>query len=525
MIPTSEAWRFVAPLDETNYWEDTVAQHLVTEHRAIRRTFSAAVSGDEAAMEEIVSQVRLAAACNPSALPRVYQLETLEGGTSVIFEYIEGRTLEDLINHEGCKKTLHFCRWAIRLVGELAELRRSNVCFERLDATQIVIGDCEQLRVHHRSPIGSPSPEALERSPLLKRLHQLPRIGVYTASSQVDAAGERKVIATLLLQMICASTKQDLDGWLAKSPRPEYGHNGIVSQLIERVLQGEFESLDRLQAELRTMHEAEAGRHQKEMQAQALASAPPPPRSSPATTVGSLASSAPAPTPRRTASPAPEETNPWAAPAALPTANNDPAPRSWGVAAAAEDENPWAAPPAGAVGPTADPPSAGPRPDPISASSSPTIGRKVPSGKKPPIALIGAAVAVVLVLVGGYVLVDVLRSASAKPNEKPTAVIKAPASLNVKAEERIRFDARGSNDPENATLSYKWEVTAPDTTSVIWTKPSDRVGKDTRLFLTTDGEVIAQFMKPGTVTIQLTVSDGISWSDAVPLTFEVTPAF
>ena len=510
MIPTSEAWRFVAPLEETNYWEDTIAQHQMTEHRAIRRSFAEVVVKDEAVMEEIVGQVRLAAACNPSALPRLFQLETLGNTTTLVFEYIEGRTLEEMINHETYKKSLNWCRGAIRLVSELAELRRCGARFERLDAAQILVTEDEQMRIRQRSPIGNPSPEALAGSALLKRLHQLPRSGVYTSEEHVDPLGERKLVATLLLQMAAASTKIDLETWASKSPRPEYGHDGVLSQLINRVRGGDFDSLDRLVSEIRSIMDAEATRYQKEAQTAAFESAPSPPAASPA--------AASRPTQRKT--PAAAELNPWAPPPQAPTANGDPAPRTWGVAPAAEDANPWAAPAPAVEG--GESTTGAPKPAPAVAKPVAAPARR---SKGLPIGLIAGVVGVLVVLIGVYFVIDFMRVSSAPPNQQPIAEVKQPASVTVKAESRVRLDARGSRDPDGTAISYKWEVIEPQTTSVIWTNPGERVGKDTRLFLTKESEVDVQFMVPGTVTVQLTVGDEASWSDPVRLTFTVVPAF
>ena len=84
MIHPSEKWRFVEPLGDKGFFEDDVVQHVVTEHRAMRRALSERVSADPVALEEVRQQASLAATYNAPALPRVYAVEMVKGRITII---------------------------------------------------------------------------------------------------------------------------------------------------------------------------------------------------------------------------------------------------------------------------------------------------------------------------------------------------------------------------------------------------------------------------------------------------------
>lgn len=537
MISVSEEWRFVAPYKETNYWEETIIQHQITEHRAIRRAFAETICRDSVAVEAIRQQAREAATCNPSSLPRLYQTEENDGVFSIIYEFIEGRTLEEMINHDEFKKPVAWCRWAIRLVKELIELRRNRACFDQIDASQFLVSDCDDIRLSQRSPIGRIDEETAARSPILKRLSQLPRIGVHTGRAVLQDL-EMTVMANLLLQMAAASTKVDVESWMARSPRPEYGPEGCISKFVAEIHLGSHRTLDAVLRGLEKLLEEESHRYAREKQAALAAMMP---------EAASPSAAPTAPPQRRPTSssrpPMPSvippsgalvDSNPFAtpeAPASTPArpSSRGPVPAPAPNTGPVEDANPWLAdplapgsPPVPAATPR-DPGTGGIPSGPIPSLAPPPLAKPRRSSGPPwgLIILVSALAIIAVVGYGIYYAVDFFKTVNAPPNQPPVAKVANPTSTQIFEVERVRLDARESFDPDGSPVSFTWEVVSPEGAKAIWTRVNETRGTERTVFNTNDPELILQFVNKGEYTVQLTVRDEFLSSPPIKLEFKV----
>ncbi len=203
MIHPSRRWRFINQLEDRGYCEDEVVQHNVTELRALRRSFSEKFTEDEVAVEEVRKQTKIAARCNPPALPRLFALEKVEGYLTLVTELVEGVQLETLVEKKRFAKSREWVEFAISLTNELIELRNQDVKFERLDYKHLVVTDSNEIRITTRQPVGKLDAEVLAESKFLKRFEIRNQGGVYTAPGKPDEQAELWAIREILANAAC----------------------------------------------------------------------------------------------------------------------------------------------------------------------------------------------------------------------------------------------------------------------------------------------------------------------------------
>jgi hypothetical protein len=515
VIHVSETWRFVSPIDDKSYWEDSLIQHLLTEHRAVRRLFSKALCADEAVLAEIVTQARDGAACTPELLPKIYQLEVIDDQTSIVQEQIEGRTLDELINHEHFKRPLEFLRYAIQLINDFIMLRQAGARFERIDTTHLVLMESDEFRIRERAVVGRPDSAALASSQLLTRLIQLPRNGVYASSLPADQPAEFDAIARLFLQMAANSTKVELETWKNKTPRLEYGPDGAFSKYVMELHRGDYNTLEQAKKALLDLRHKEQHRHEQELKGAAPTkrgdSSPPSPSGSRSSR--SLMDVAGVPQAR------PDEgTNPYAPSHSSVSVPKVPAKPT----GPAEDTNPYAAPAAGSAASSSSS-SSTTRPS-LTNLAPPPLQVPIRSQKPFPIAMVGGIITAVAIVVGlGYVALDFLQTTTAAPNNRPTAQIAGPALSTVVNSDRITLDGSPSSDPDKNPLTYKWKVKDGGEGIVIWSEVGSSQGANKPFFSTRSPKLDAQFIRTGKVTLELIVDDGTLSSDPVSIEVEVMP--
>lgn len=241
MIHPSEKWRFVEPLGDKGFFEDDVVQHVVTEHRAMRRALSERVSADPVALEEVRQQASLAATYNAPALPRVYAVEMVKGRITIIMELVTGAPLDDEINHQKFVHPYEWASFACKLLEELLELRQCATRFHKLDSEHIVLQDSGDIRITSRWPVGTVQPPTLEASPVLQRMVEQPRVGVYTSTAPANEAAEIEAVKNILARMAAGSTRHTFDQLreeALKAPNMHASPLAGVDVVIANILMG-----------------------------------------------------------------------------------------------------------------------------------------------------------------------------------------------------------------------------------------------------------------------------------------------
>ncbi|MCC6546499.1 hypothetical protein IT570_04960 [Candidatus Sumerlaeota bacterium] len=272
MIHPSDKWRFVEPLGDKGFFEDDVVQHIVTEHRALRRAMSERASADPVCLEEVTQQASLAATYTAPALPRIYCMETVRGRATIIMELVTGAPLDDEINHQKFIAPYEWASFASKLIDELLELRQCSTRFHKLDSEHIVLQDSGDIRITSRWPVGTVQPPTLEASPLLQRMVEQQRVGVYTSTAPANEAGEVEAVKNILTRMAAGSTRHSFEQLREEVRRAPNMHSSALAGVdvaIARILMGmhprpdgtgEFTNLFNVQAVVKRLCEDEARR-------------------------------------------------------------------------------------------------------------------------------------------------------------------------------------------------------------------------------------------------------------------------
>ncbi|MEO8376483.1 MAG: hypothetical protein ABI579_02345 [Candidatus Sumerlaeota bacterium] len=272
MIHPSDKWRFVEPFGDKGFFEDDVVQHIVTEHRALRRAMSDRVTADAGCLEEVKQQATLAATYNAPALPRIYAVEMVKGRLTVIMELVTGASLEDEINHQKFVRPYDWASFACKLVDELLELRQSGTRFHKLGAEHLVLQDSGDVRITSRWPVGTVQPPALDASPLLQRMVEQPRVGVYTSTAPPNEAGEIEAVKQIFTRMAAGSVRhsfEELRDEAKKAPNMHPSPLAGIDPSIARILMGmhprpegsgEFTNLFNVQSAVKRLCEDELRR-------------------------------------------------------------------------------------------------------------------------------------------------------------------------------------------------------------------------------------------------------------------------
>lgn len=543
MIKPSECWRFVEALEDKGYFEEEIVQHLLTEHRAIRRTFSERICQDREAAREIVEQAHMAARVTPPPLPFVYALEETEGSITLIMEQVEGRPLDQLIQDKMFTKPKAWALYAARIADALVVLRESGACFEKLDVEHLVLTKADTFRIRQRWPIGRPAASRIDRSPLLQRMARQPRGGVYAAG--IGSALEREeteALAVILIRMHLglSATLDQFQASIRKAGETVLD-KASPAVLILGILngmngQGSLTSLRAIRDRLWEFHAEESARLQTELLRQKTeAEAPRPPDPAPASpafdpfsfnvpgTASPTREAAPRPSsstplPRPAEGPEGGHINPFAAPGVpAPAPRKAPPAAPAGTAVDENAANPWLAGPGAAPGGGGASAGAG--------GSAPSVlvplGKAAPrsSGRGIPGWLIGLMAVAALAGVG-YGLSGFLTSG--KPNQKPTAAIAPLAKTEFSTSEVFSLSAGPSSDPDGNPLSYEWQIVKPESLTAIFTEAGSDRPREGRLFSTKVPDIRLQFLAGAPeVTLQLIVFDGTNRSDPKTVTFAV----
>lgn len=541
MIKPSECWRFVEALEDKGYYEEEVVQHLLTEHRAVRRTFSARICQDHDAAREIVEQAHMAARVTPPPLPFVYVMEETEGAITVVMEQVEGRPLDQLVQEKAFAKAKAWAVTASRIADALMMLRDAGACFEKLDLEHLVVTKADTIRIRQRWPVGRPSSSRLERSALLQRMARQPRGGVYVGGPPLERE-ELEAFALILIRMLHGlshtveqfqATVRRAGETLMEKASPAVVIVGILNGIEG---QGALTSLRAVRDRLAEFYQEESLRLQNELlrarQEAEAPRAPEPPPPAPAFDPFSFnAPPGPAGASSREAMPKPSTTplprpaaaprgetdhvNPYAAPdVAPPAAKKAAAPITAPLSPDDVAANPYAAVP-GSSEVVGSAPAAPPK------KSSPLI----PLGR--PVKNVGGGIAkavVALVVVAAVVAVGAFGStlfSSSKPNLKPTAVIAPLPKADFAVSASIPLSAAPSSDPEAQSLSFDWQIVKPESLSGIFNESGSDRPREGRLFSTKVSDISVQFLSAGEVTMQLVVFDGINRSEPVTVSFSV----
>jgi hypothetical protein len=265
MIHPSERWRFVEAAGDKGFFEDDVVQHTVTEHRAMRRSFTEKITADPVALEEIRQQAQLAAGCNPPALPRIYMVEEVKGRFTILMELIEGVPLEDEINHQKYVRPRDWALLASQLLDELMELRQAGARFHKLSSEHLVLLDSGDIKITQRWPVGTMLPATLDASQSLQRMAMQPRVGVYTSTAPVNEQGEMEAVKQILVRMAAGSARHSFEQLREEvkkapsmHPSPLAGVDFAISQVLMGMHPrpdgaGEYSNLFNVQAAIRTL--------------------------------------------------------------------------------------------------------------------------------------------------------------------------------------------------------------------------------------------------------------------------------
>lgn len=139
-----------------------------------------------------------------------------------------------------------------------------------------------------------------------------------------------------------------------------------------------------------------------------------------------------------------------------------------------------------------------------------------------PIVLVGIGIGTFLVLM--VILLLPFLGPSPLDNSPPVAVISRPASLSVTENDRLVLDAGASHDPDGDTITlYEWTYQASEGIEIIFSEVDGSRRTRAPRIMTSSTKIHVHFIDPGEVTISLRVNDGILFSEATSLVFDIAP--
>ncbi len=148
-----------------------------------------------------------------------------------------------------------------------------------------------------------------------------------------------------------------------------------------------------------------------------------------------------------------------------------------------------------------------------------------PGGRGVPALALIAAGAVALLLAVGLLLAWALWPENTESDwHQPLARIGEPPPPEAALAERIFLDAAPSVAAPGRTLTYHWDVIAPEDADVLFQdEGSPRIFRRTR-YSTRSPLVTIQFFTPGEALLELQVHDGRAYSEPVRVGFDVLGA-
>lgn len=539
MILHSTCWRFVEPILDTGFYEDEIVEHLFTTHRARRRTFNPRISKDETAMKHIVAQAEIAASTQHPAIPRTFHMEQVNGQYCIVTEQVRGVAMHDIARRGGWRRVVDWTAMAIPFVEFLHSLEKQNANFSRLHLNHLVRDLQGSLRIDTLWALGAVPRREVEASPFLQRMPASSFGGVFFEETPADQTANIRATARMLFQLATGDVSTTLEAAVEADQAAAIRHSGeklhscigLERPLGELILSiynegvARYSSVEELIAAIRRMclrHEEERGRGDVQS-AVPQSSAPRMPMASshrspaPVTVplvMSDMASAPPSPSP--TPAPMPPPSSRSASPvtgsgsrrdiSTMPTDNpgeefeSDPSaylyPDRNRIETAFRKKN-----------------------EPVIldgsniAEISHSASKPVPTGARDKVAGIAGILAGIAVFAGvGFGLWYLWESTRVRVNNPPVAVI-APVTSPVPTTTPIAMSGSGSSDPDGNPLSYEWRVIAPQPYDHHIAVNSSPQAVNTKI----------TFYASGTVTIQLRVFDGKTYSEPVTQTITVEP--
>lgn len=540
MIHPSRRWRFIQELEDQGYYEDEIVQHQVSEHRAIRRSYSEKFSQDEIASGEVIAQMRLAANCMAPALPIVYAVEITKDRLSYIMELVEGVEVVHLLRQKEFTKPRPWSSFAIKLVEELVHLRRTGARFEKLPLDHLVIAENDELRIRQRFPVGPLDPDLVAKSRFLQRFEIIERGGVYTSNTPPDEAAEMEAIRDILLKAAAANTSSTFDELRQEVLAHPERHSSPLARIDSTIAEflfrmntgsgsGDIRTLDLLRSRLQQFRSdaiSAATADQTTMWNQPPAA--PPPQAKPARPAFNPDEPADNPFHHKPVaadynvdeSPATPSFGGGASTPPPKPARRKEAPPPPPVGPIDEDINPFAmgAPPV-ASSPGGDAPA---RPSPaVPLPTPPRPRRSGPLVSPAMVRNLVIAVGVIGVVVALAVIVPPMLNRAPVDSTPPVAVISGSGTISARVNERITLDASESRDETATTLSYSWQVVSPAGGKGLFVDPGGGQVTETASFVTRSPSVIVQFLNAESYVVELRVNDGTLFSQPTAVTVEV----
>lgn len=536
MIHPSRRWRFIQEIEDQGYYEDEIVQHQVSEHRAIRRSYSEKFTQDEIATGEVIAQLRLAASCTPPALPIVYAVEITKDRLSYIMELVEGVEVVHLVRQKEFTRPRPWSSFAIKLVDELVLLRRTGARFERLPLEHLVIADNNELRIRQRFPVGPLDHELVARSRFLQRFEIIERGGVYTSTAPPNEAAELEAARDILLKAASANTANTFDELrqevLANPERhssPLARIDSSIAEFLFRINTGtgsaDIRTLDQLRSRLQQFRSDAISAAADQTSTWNQPAAPPPPEAKPAKPAFTTDEPAANPFHHKPVaadynvdeSPAmPSFGGGAQTPPPKPARKKEPPPP---LSPVDDDVNPFAmgAPPAPPSGgeTTAKHPSGAHMPTP------PRPRRSGPLVSPVMVRNLVVAIGVIGVVIALAVIVPPMLNRTPVDSTPPIAVISGSGTISARVNERVTLDASESRDETAATLSYYWQVISPAGGKGLFVEPGGGQVTETATFVTRSPRVIVQFLNSESYVVELKVNDGTLFSQPVTVTVAV----
>ncbi len=536
MIGNSICWRFIEPIMDAGFFEDEIVEHLGTLHRARRRCFNAKLSKDEHALSEICRQASLMGNVQHPALPRYYGGELVEGQYTIVDELIEGGRFIDLGTKGGNQGILDWCDNVVRLCEELAPLEALRVDYSRLRSNQIVVTTRGRLRFTTTWPVGTVSRERIDGSPFLARLVASPFGGMFVADGPPDPGPCMDAIQGIVFHLAAGKDTRSVAEALEEERREmaQTGARelpsciGLEKSLGELILSirrpdgtREITSLQALSAAARKLRKRTAQRMEEERTGRRAAATGQSSANLGRIAPGTAPASSPAvPKPAITHDSSgpffPTAASPMAAAREMATPRDEPLvkPRPKAIDGPPADQKLEYVKAAEEVDEDAAAALYPKRPDVVVAAGGQEVRvTELPKASSPRLRLFrNLFLAAVGIGIAGAVAFHFIKIASTPLNQPPTAVI-SKAPTRVLGIEKVRFEARGSTDPEQKPLTYHWKV--------IERQPADYrfIPNDSAEAVSTE----AQFFTGGKVMVELRVFDGSLFSEPVTAEVDIVP--
>ncbi len=557
MIQPSKRWRFVKEIEDRGYCEDEIVIHHLTEHRAMRRSFSEKFSKDETVKEQVKRQMIEAARCRPPALPLVYAIEEVHDRLTIICELVTGIPVKDLVNEGKLSKQKKWLKFAYQLLTELIHLREADARFERLPIEHLVVTENDEIRINQRQSIGRVSQDIISQNALIQRFQLGKHGGVYTSSEGPDEEAEMLALRDILLKAGSGNVNnsyEKLRQMVLDNPKMYSSSLGEVdSRVAEIIVRISGESVGGKDP-IRTLQQArnavsslrtEIQREQEKKRQDFFESKknPPPQDIAPSGLYNAPKGSQPiskaaqvdfgaedssisgmgakSTSDKRSKTDTSglynaEEKASTSSGATKGSSIQIKKQSSTDVPGLSEDFNPFATDDQISQEVTKS------KSENKKASTSQSSGVRKKGGSS-----LGGTIkwviftVVILAVIGGGGFAAMMLLNSSKPNEKPVARISETERETVTMNEKVELDASDSIDPDGNELDYTWKLISPGDGSVIFSDAGSSRLSGKSIYATESPKINVQFQTLGPNVLELTVYDGLLKSEAVTIKFEV----